>query len=101
MMCANRGINVINVVVWANIPKFNTLDDIVTPLRLVELLFDKVLVDMILGDTALYSYRWKVGISFEITNEKIRLFLSMLLLSGCFKLPDHKMYCEATPDTFV
>ena len=57
MMCANRGINVINVVVWANIPKFNTLDDIVTPLRLVELLFDKVLVDMILGDTALYSYR--------------------------------------------
>ena len=57
MMCANRGINVINVVVWANIPKFNTLDDIVTPLRLVELLFDKVLVDMILGDTTLYSYR--------------------------------------------
>ena len=79
MMCANRGINVINVVVWANIPKFNTLDDIVTPLRLVELLFDKVLVDMILGDTTLYSYRQKVGISFEITNEKIRLFLSMLL----------------------
>ena len=57
MMCANRDINVISVVVWANIPKFNTLDDIVTPLILVELLFDKVLVDMILGGTTLYSHR--------------------------------------------
>ena len=57
MMCANRDINVISVVVWANIPKFNTLDDIVTPLILVELLFDKLLVDMILGGTTLYSHR--------------------------------------------
>ena len=57
MMCANRDINVISVVVWANIPEFNTLDDIVTPLILVELLFDKLLVDMILGGTTLYSHR--------------------------------------------
>ena len=39
----------INVVEWANIQKFSTLDDIVTPLRLLELLFDNVLVDMIFG----------------------------------------------------
>ena len=38
---------------------------------------------MIFGYTKLYSHREKAGISFEITNEKIRLFLSMLLLSGC------------------
>ena len=25
----------------------------------------------------------------------------MLLLSGCHKLPDRKMYCEVTLDTFV
>ena len=49
----------------------------------------------------LYSYRQKAGISFEITNEKIRLFSSMLLLSGFHKLLDRKMYWEETPDTFV
>ena len=29
----------INVVEWANIPKFRALDDLVTPLRLLELFF--------------------------------------------------------------
>ena len=42
----------------------------------------------------------KAGIDFEITNEKIRLFLKVLLLTGYHKLPDHKVYWEATPDTF-
>ena len=95
---ANRDINVVE---WEEIPKFITLDDIVTPLRLFELFFDEVLVDMIFGYTKLHSQREKADISFEITNKKIRLFLSMLLLSGCHKLPDHKMYWELTPDTFV
>ena len=45
-----------------------------TPLRLLELFFDDVLDDMIFGCTKLYSHRKKAGISFEITNEKIRLF---------------------------
>ena len=49
----------------------------------------------------LHSHREKADISFEITNEKIRIFSSMLLLSGCHKLPDRKMYWEVTPDTFV
>ena len=31
---ANRDINVVE---WANIPKFSALDDLVTPLRLLEL----------------------------------------------------------------
>ena len=90
----------INVVEWANIPKFSKLDDIVTPLRLLELFFD-VLNDMILGYTKLYNHREKAEISFEITNEKICLFLSMLLLSGCHNLPDRKMDRKTTPDTFV
>ena len=89
------------IVEWPNIQKFSTLDDIVAPLRLLELLFDDVLVDIIFGYTKLHSHREKAGISFEITKEKIRLFLSMLLLSGCHKLADCKMYWEATPDTFV
>ena len=38
---------------------------------------------------------------FEITNEKIRLFLNMLLPAGYRKLLDHKSYREATPNTFV
>ena len=87
-----------NVAEWANAPKFSKLDHIETPLRLLgELFFDAVLVDMIVGNTRLYGHREKADISFEITNEKIRLFLSMLLLSGCHKLPDCKMYLEATP----
>ena len=59
-----------------------------------------MLVDTIFGHKKLYSHREKAGISFEITNEKIRLFLSMLLLSGCHELPDRKI-SEAIPDTFV
>ena len=56
---------------------------------------------MIFGYTKLYSHREKADISFEIINEKICLFLSMLLLSGCHKLQNRKMYWEATPDTSV
>ena len=59
---------------------------ILTPLRLLEFFFDDVLVDMIFGYTKLHSHRDKAGIGFEITIEKIRLFLTMLLLSGCHKL---------------
>ena len=72
-----------------------------TLFRLLKLFFDDVLVDMIFGYTKLYSHRERADISFEITNEQIRLFSSMLLLSGCHKLPDRKMYWEATPDTFL
>ena len=38
MKSANRDVNVAE---WANIPNFNALDDIVTPLRLLELFFVK------------------------------------------------------------
>ena len=90
----------IKVVEPAKIPKFSKINDIGTALRLPEL-FLHVLVDMIVGYTKLYIHREKEDISFEITNEKIRLFLSMLLLSGCHKLPDRRMYWETTPNTFV
>ena len=36
MMWENRDINVVE---WENIPKFSALDDLATPLRLVELFF--------------------------------------------------------------
>ena len=71
------------------------------PVRLLELFFDDVLVDMIFCYTKLYSHRQKTGISSQITNEKIPLFLTMPLISGYHKLPDHKMYWDATIDTFV
>ena len=56
---------------------------------------------MIFAYTKFYSHREKAGISFEISNEKIRLFLSIQLLSGYHKLPNRKIYWEATPDSFV
>ena len=43
---------------------------------------------MIVGYAKLYSHREKVDISFEIANELIHLLLSMLLLSGYYKLPN-------------
>ena len=82
----------INVVERANISKLSRLDDIVIPLRLSELYFDDVLVDKIIGYTELYSHREKASMSFAITNEKIYLLLSMLLLRGCHKFPDRKIY---------
>ena len=80
----------INVVEWANTPRFSKLADILTPLRFLKLFFDDALVDMTVGYTKLYSHRKKTYISFEITNEKTCLFVSMLLLNGCNKLPDRK-----------
>ena len=53
MKWANRDINVVE---WANIPKFSVLDDLVTPLRLLELFFIMyILVDIILCYIKLYS----------------------------------------------
>ena len=64
----------INVVERANNEKFSKLDSIVTPSRLLELFFDDVFVDMIVGYTKLYSHSEKADFSFETTNEKIWLF---------------------------
>ena len=100
MKWKNRDINVVD---WTNIPKFSKLDDILTPVRL-ELFSDDALVNMIVGYTKLYTQREKADIRFEITNQKIRLFLGMLLLrggGGGDYPPDSKLNWETTPDTFV
>ena len=60
----------INVVEWVSIPIISKLDDIVTPLRLFELFFDGVLLDMVVHNTNFCIHREKAGVSFEITNEK-------------------------------
>ena len=88
MRWENHDIDVIELV---NNPKFSELDDIVTPLKL-DLFFDDVLVDMIVTYNNFYSYREKADISFETVNEKIHLFLSMLLFSECHNLLDRKIY---------
>ena len=91
-----------NLVEWANIPKFSALDDLVTPLRIFELFFVISVTYQLIRFLATSSCTVeKAGINFEITNEKIRLFLSVLLLTAYHKLLDHKMYWEATPDTFA
>ena len=63
--------------------------------------FDDILVDIIVGYMKLYSHKEKTDISFGITNEKIGLFLSMLLPNGWHNLPDCKMYWETPPENFV
>ena len=83
---------------WANISKFSALDKLMTPLRLLKLFF---VTYQLIRFLAVSSYTAeKAGANFEVTNEKIQLFLRMLLLTGCPKLPNHKMYWETTPDTF-
>ena len=59
------------------------------------------MVDLIAGYTKLCSNREKVGISFEIADKKMCLFIRMLLLSESDKLLDRKMSWETTHDTFV
>ena len=82
-----------NFVEQANIPKFSKLDDIGTaPLRRFELFFVDALFDLIAGYTKLYSHEEKADTTCEITNKTFHLFLGMVLLSGCNKLPDRKMY---------
>ena len=63
----------INVAEWANMPNFSTLDDLVTLLRLFELIFD-ILIGMTFGYINLFGNREKADISFEFTNEKLCLF---------------------------
>ena len=58
----------INVLGRANLQKFSKLGDIVTPLRLLELLFEDVLVDMIAG----YA-------SFTVIERKQTLVLKLLM----------------------
>ena len=62
----------INVVQSANILKFSRLDDIITPARLLELFFDDVLVNMIVGYTKFYSHGAVVG-------RKLTLVLKLLM----------------------
>ena len=64
----------INVVEWVNIPKFSTLYHIVTPLRLLELFLDDVLVDLIFGHTKSNSHIERANNS-KIFNEKNSLIL--------------------------
>ena len=91
----------INVIKQTSIPKFSTLDNVRTPRRLFELFFDDTLVDTIFWPSKLYGNREKADTSFEITNETFRLFLGMLLLIGCHKLSDFKIYRETTPVILV
>ena len=44
----------INVAEWANTPKLSTLENIVTPLRLLDLFFNDVLAYMIFGYIKFY-----------------------------------------------
>ena len=69
MKCETRDVNVTERV---NDPKFSKLDNTVTPFTFLELFFDYVLVDIIVGFPKYYSHREKPDINFEITNETFR-----------------------------
>ena len=85
----------------SNMPKPQRKDELGTPLSLFEIYFDDALVTQLVKFTKLYGQREKGDCSFDLSNEKFRLFLGILLLSGYHKLPHRRMYWETTPDTFV
>ena len=60
MKWENRDINVLQ---QANIPQFNRLDDIGTPLKPFKSLFVNLLFNMIVGYTKLYGHREKADTS--------------------------------------
>ena len=62
MKWENRNINVAK---QANIPKFRKRGNIGTSLRLFELLFDDVLIDIIVGYTKLNGHREKADTGLE------------------------------------
>ena len=62
MKWENRDINVLQ---QANIPQFNRLDNIGTPLTLFKSFFVNMLVDMIAGYTKLYGHREKADTNLE------------------------------------
>ena len=88
----------IDVAEWANIPKFSAVDDLLIPDRLLDLFFVTFQLIWFLAISSCTVE--KAGINFEITNNKIWLFLSMLLLTGYLKFPDDRMYWEVTPILF-
>ena len=65
----------INVLEQTNIPQFSELDDIGIPLRLFELFFVDMLVDMIVGYINLYGHREKADTSLENFSWNISLIL--------------------------
>ena len=78
----------ISTVEQANIPMFSRLDNIMNPLRLIELFSDDVLVGTVVGYTKLYSHRQEADISFEITNEKNLIILkhaTSFVVAMCFQ----------------
>ena len=81
-------------------PEVNHLEEIGTPLSLLELFFDDMLISGIV-DFTLYARREKSDTEFGITKEKFRLFLAMLLMSGYHRLPDRRLYWSLSPDLFV
>ena len=93
MVLANRDIDVVE---WTNIPKFSAVDDLLTPVRLLDLFFVTFQLIWFLATSSCTVE--KAGINFEIANDKIWLFY---LITGYLKLPDHRMHWEVTPDTFV
>ena len=64
------------------------------PLSDFESFFDDALVDFVrlLTDSCTFIERKQTCTSFRNSNETFRLLLRMLLLSGCHKLADNKMY---------
>ena len=86
---------------YQNIPELRKQDELVLPLALLELFFDEELVYQIAEFTILYGKREKADSTFEFLNEKFRLFLAILLLTGYYKLPERRMYWETILDTFV
>ena len=63
-----------------------------TSLSFFKICFDDAIVTQIVGIIKPYGQREKGDRKFDLSNQKFRLFLDILLLSGYHKLPHHRIY---------
>ena len=65
---------------------------------LFNLFFDDKVVEYLAKMTKLYSHQEKGKYSFNVNQSEMRLFIAILLLSGCNVLPRRKLYLENSSD---
>ena len=83
---------------FRNVPLRSLLNRKITPYALFNLFFDEEVIQFIVEMTNMYAAQ--KGHNFRTTDDEVRLFLAILLLSGYNELPRKYLYWEQQSDVF-
>ena len=70
-----------------------------SPSEVFDLFLDDDILEMILHQSTLYAQK-KSGMNLDISKNELKVFISVLLLSGYVRVPQKRMYWESSSDTF-